>query len=303
MSAALSPAEIGHFLQYGFVKLEGALDRDVAKAWVDQSWARIGYDRNDQSTWREARVHFPVTEWRPLAGIAPRVEAAIAQLCGGLERIELPLQWGNGFIVNYGVGKDGPWVPPGPTGGGWHKDGESFRHFLDSAEQALLTIALWDDVDHRGGPTYIACDSVGVVARYLAAHPEGMNPDPRMQPEFGPGFPFPELIRACSDFREATGRAGDVYLLHPFMLHTQSPNLLGRARFITNSPVYFRAPMRFDRERPEDHSPVELAVLRALGVDRYHFAPTRERLRITPHRLIQDRELREAERARLAAKR
>ncbi len=301
-SPALSPEEVDHFLKFGFVKLEDVLDRALARRWVEASWARIGYDPADQSTWREARVHFPQTESQPLVEIAPRVEAAIAQLCGGAERIVGPLRWGNGFIANYGVGKDEPWEPPGPLLKGWHKDGESFRHFLDSAEQALLTIALWDDVDHLGGPTYIACDSVGEVARWLAAHPEGANPEPHRQPELGEWLPTSELMSRCRDFREATGRAGDVYLMHPFMMHTGSPNQIGRARFITNYPVHFREPMRFDRERPEDQSPVERAVLRALGVKSFAFTPARERIRIIPHRLIKERELLEAERARAAAR-
>ena len=299
---ALSPEQVDHFLAFGFVKLENVLDCSLARRWIDATWARIGYDPADQSSWREARVHFPQTESRPLAEIAPRAEAAIAQLCGGAERIEGPIRWGNGFIANYGIGKDEPWEPPGPRMKGWHKDGESFRHFLDSAEQALLTIALWDDVQHRGGPTYIACDSVGEVARWLVAHPEGANPEHHHQPELGEWMPTGELIGRCRDFREATGRAGDVYLMHPYMLHTGSANHLGRARFISNYPVHFRAPMRFDRERPEDQSPVERAVLRALGVERLAFTPARERIRIIPHRLIKQRELLDAERARAAAR-
>jgi hypothetical protein len=299
MTSVLSEADLEHFLRFGFVKLEGVLDRTLAARWVAATWERIGYDPRDQRTWRDTRVHFPVTETIALSELAPRAYAAICQLCGGEDRIGTPLVWGNGFIVNYGVGKDVPWVPPGPQVPGWHKDGESFLHFLDSPEQALLTIALWDDVEHRGGPTYLACDSVGEIARWLAAHPEGANPE-RSQPELGPGIPFTELIARCRDFREATGRAGDVYLMHPFMLHTQSANHLGRARFITNCSVHFRAPMRFDRERPEDHSPVERAVLRALGVERFAFTPARERIGIVPRRLANARKLLEAERARAA---
>jgi hypothetical protein len=299
--SALSVAEIEHFVQHGFVKLEGALDRAFASRWVARTWQRIGYDPQDASTWREARVHFPITATAPVSEIAPRAYAAICQLCGGAERIRQPVEWTDGFIANYGVGKDGPWAPPSPQLGGWHKDGDSFRHFLDSPEQGLLTIALWDDVHHRGGPTYLACDSIGHIARWLAAHPEGANPEFRHRPELGDPLPTKALIEQCRDFREATGRAGDVYLMHPFMLHTQSANHLGRARFITNAPVHFRAPMRFDRERAEDHSPVELAILRALGVDRFPFAPTRERIGIAPHRLIKERELLAAERARAAA--
>jgi hypothetical protein len=48
-------------------------------------------------------------------------------------------------------------VPSSPD---WHKDGDFFRHFLDSPEQGLLTIVLWSDIEERGGGTFIAPDSV-----------------------------------------------------------------------------------------------------------------------------------------------
>jgi hypothetical protein len=63
---------------------------------------------------------------------------------------------------------------------------------------------------------------------------------------------------------EATGSPGDVALIHPFMLHSRSPNTGGRVRFICNPCISLREPMRFDRPRLEDHSPVELAIREAL---------------------------------------
>jgi hypothetical protein len=39
-----------------------------------------------------------------------------------------------------------------------------FRHFLDSPEQALLTLVLWTDMLPKGGGTFVAADSVPVVA-------------------------------------------------------------------------------------------------------------------------------------------
>src|ERR1700743_2739453 len=41
----------------------------------------------------------------------------------------------------------------------------------------------------------------------------------------------PDLCRDES-FHEATGQVGDVYFLHPFMLHSASKNLLREARII-----------------------------------------------------------------------
>lgn len=191
-------------------------------------------------------------------------------------------------------------MPPSPAAGGWHKDGDFFLHFIDSPEQGLLHIILWDDVLHQGGATYLAPDSVAVVARYLVDHPEGVNPIPHEQPQHGAGFPTDALIGRCRDFREVTGKAGDVVLMHPFMLHASSQNMLGRARFITNPPVEFREPMRFDRPRWEEHCPVEQAVLRALGVSRYSFRPTTDRRSLVPNRIAQFERRKQEEAARRA---
>lgn len=66
------------------------------------------------------------------------------------------------------------------------------------------------------------------------------------------------------------------------MFHRVSGNPSGRARFIANNAVVLKEPMCFDRSDPAQYSLVELAVLRALGVDRLDFRPTRERMAIQP---------------------
>jgi hypothetical protein len=166
-------------------------------------------------------------------------------------------------------------------------------HFLDSPEQGLLVVVLFSDIHPRGGGTFIACDSVAPVARYLAAHPEGVNPF---------GFPGKEWIKECHDFRETTGRAGDVFLLHPFLVHTSSYNHRPEARLMINPPVHLREPMRFDRRADGSaYSPVELAVLRALGVEHYDFHPTGPRQKIIPPRVAMQQKLLEEERERISA--
>ncbi len=290
----LSAVEIEHFLRFGFIKLDQVLDPTVIRRCVERVWTRLGYDRDDRSTWREGKIHLPTHEDFPVRAVAPRAFQAMAELCGGEDRFANEPQWGDGFIANLAFGADQPWVPPSAAAGGWHKDGDFFQHFLDSPEQGLLTIVLWSDVVPTGGATFIACDSVPPVARWLAEHPEGLDPN---------AFPMTAFVDECCDFREATGRAGDVYLLHPYLLHASSTNALRQPRLITNPPISLREPMRFDRARPEDHSPVERAILRGLGVDRLAFRPTAPRQRLVPARVHQQEKLRQAELARLARER
>ena len=202
-----------------------------------------------------------------------------------------PCQWSDAFIVNLGIRADEPWQPAGPAIPNWHKDGDFFRHFLDSPEQGLLVFVNWTDVVHHGGPTYISTDSVPVITQHLADHPEGVLPK---------DFDFRALIAQCEEFEEATAEAGDVYLLHPYLLHAASQNPLRLIRIITNPPVALNEPMRFDREDPADHSPVERAVLAALGVDRYEFRPTADREAVVPERVKRQERMRQEELERAA---
>jgi hypothetical protein len=291
--SVLSAADLEHFLAYGFVRLTDCFDTtpgSVAHRWVEESWKRNGLSPSDRSTWPNDKIHMPTTETVPVREISPRAFAAILELCGGEDRIIDNLSWSNGFIANYGFGRDREWVPPGPGAGGFHVDGDFFLHFLDSAEQGLLTVVLFSDIHPQGGGTFVMCDSIAPIARHLAAHPEGVQPN---------GFPNKEIVLAGHDFRETTGKAGDVFLLHPFMLHTSSYNHRPEARLMINPNVALRKPMRFDRRSDGSaYSPVEKAVLRALGAEHYAFEPTAPRQRIVPARIAMQQALLEKERER-----
>lgn len=288
----LTDEQAEHFLERGFVTLTGAFEPAKARQWLDEAWVRFGYDRDDPGTWAEKRIHLSARSKVDARTFAPVAWRAAMDLTGGEERVVLPWQWSDGFIANLGVGDDRPWQPPSPAVGGWHKDGDFFRHFLDSPEQGLLTFVLWTDMVHKGGGTFVAADSVSVVARFLAEHPEGVLPR---------DFDYARLIGQCRDFVEMTGEAGDVVLLHPFTLHATSQNVLGVGRVITNPPLALREPMNFNRPGPDDFSLVERAILRGLGVDRLDFLPAAPRESVIPDRVRRQQARAAEENARLAA--
>ena len=287
----LSAEQIESFVEHGHVRIPECFTREDAQPWLDEAWVRLGYDRDDPATWVEQRVHMPSLRHVEVADFAPRVWGAACQLLGGEDRIEQPYTWGNGFIANFGLGADRPWEPASAWSPGWHKDGDFFRHFLDSPEQGLLTIVLWSDIEERGGGTFIAPDSVAPVARLLEQERAGVLPD---------DFPYDDLMAQCSTFVETTGRLGDVVLMHPFMLHAVSQNHRGTARFITNPPIALKEPMRFDRDDPAEHSPVERAVLRGLEVERLDYRAAAPREDVVPERVRRQERMREQEEARLA---
>lgn len=288
----LTDEQAEHFLERGFVTVRGAFDAASARQWLDDAWVRFGYDRNDPRSWVEKRIHLSSRSRVDARTFAPAAWRCAMDLAGGEDRVLLPWLWGDSFIANLGVGDDRPWQPPSPAVGGWHKDGDFFLHFLDSPEQALLTFVLWTDMLPKGGGTFVAADSVPVVARFLAEHPEGVLPD---------DFDYAELIGQCRDFVEMTGDAGDVVLLHPFTLHATSQNVLGVSRLITNPAMALREPMNFNRPDADGFSLVEQAVLRGLGVSRLDFVPAAPRQGLVPERVRRQRAREDTENARMTA--
>ena len=288
----LNDEQIEQFLTRGHIVLHDCFSPDFARDWTQKAFVRLGYDPNDKSTWINPRIHMPGENTVEVRDFAPDAWAAMCDLCGGEERVAQPYKWSDAFICNFGIGADKPWQAPSPQVPGWHKDGDFFRHFLDSPEQGLLTLVVWSDVIHQGGATFVACDSVPVVARFLAQHPEGLGPHQ---------FDFRDLIGQCHDFIEVTGKPGDVVLLHPYVLHASSQNVRGVARFITNPPIHLKQPMNFNRDNAGDFSPIEQSVLRGLEVERLDFAPQAPRERFTPERVKQEHKMAAEQKARLAA--
>ncbi|KAL8371477.1 hypothetical protein RB595_001325 [Gaeumannomyces hyphopodioides] len=266
--SVLTDAEKEHFLEHGWIKIKGAFTRQQAEEMTKDVWVRLGMSPTDKSTWTEKRINMPHHGTFDASEFAPKAWAAANELCGGEDRIEPACRhWRDTFIVNLGSA-GGVDVPPQDLDG-WHVDGDFFVHYLDSPEQGLLIIPLFTDIVEGGGGTVIAPDAMPAVAYHLYQHAEGVSPHmvPRGEPDFekeGNLEWFNNLAASSTQFMEATGDAGDVYLLHPLMLHSASSNPLRRARIIANPPVMLRAPFCFNR--PDgDYSLVELRTLRALG--------------------------------------
>jgi len=277
----LSDQQVQSFLDNGYLVVKQCVDLNFAQRWIARGYERLGYDQNDPRTWVKDMIWMQNESEVAIREVAPRAWAALLDVVGGEERLETQVMdtparfypvnsfnWSDALIMNFRRGADQPWEPPAPQSSGWHKDGGYFRHFLDSPEQGLLTIVCWTDMRHQGGGTFIAPDSVGVVARHMLAHPEGIAAD---------GFDMPLLMNQCTRFEELTGEAGDFIILHPYMLHASSPNVLGTPRIVTNPPVWLKEPFNFHRANPDDYSLVERATLRALGVDYLDFQPAAPR--------------------------
>jgi hypothetical protein len=260
----------------GSVRVERALDPAFCEAVVGRAFERMGMVEADPSSWPPGRTNLPVTTNWDLTEVAPRAAEVLSDLVGaGTVRFS-GVQ--DNLIVNL-PDADTPWFGPSEwrrDAAGWHKDGDWFRHFLDSPEQALLVVVFWRDVVERQGATYVAVDSIGPVARLLADHPDGLDP-PAL------GGRVREILAGCRDVRALTGRQGDIVFAHPFLLHSASVNALTVPRVISNSSVMLCDPMCFDRA-DDRYTAVERSILAALGVDSFDFRATGPRGKVESER-------------------
>lgn len=300
----LSATEARHFLEHGWVVVKGAVSKQIASDIVACAWRELeerGIKKDDPETWKEEpyirtgcppninimasrgdkqaaaqkleiRTRYGLPPESPLLKeVAPRALGAQLDCVGGWDRVKDPeqIQLPDSLAVNLcktysDLGEDGWRSTRAP---GWHKDGWHYRHFLDSPQQGLLLGYLYSDLLPGSGGTQMCVDSIGVVARLLAQHPEGIHPDSVQS------YIHPHMIKECSKFEELTGEAGDLAIMHPYMVHRVADNPSGRPRFGQFPSLKLSQPMQFGRDDPSEYSLSELVVLKELGeLTRFDFA-------------------------------
>jgi hypothetical protein len=291
-------------------RIEGAFTQEQAAEVTQDVWARLGFDPNDKKTWTRVRTNMPHHRDFDAATLAPRAWEAICELCGGEDAITPDSRWWHdSLIVNLGSAElEGKPTPPQELDG-WHVDGDFFVHYLDSPEQGLLIIPLFSDIGPDGGATFICPEAIPIVAKHLYDHPEGVSPRmvTRDHEDFGKernlGW-FNNVAANSSHFVEATGKTGDVYLLHPLMLHSASSNANRTVRIITNPPVHMKKPFEFNRA-DGNYTLVERATLRALGKKDGEglgeWKITRPREGVVPMRIKIQQQMKKEEEERIAA--
>ncbi len=251
----LTPDEATHFIDHGWLLIRGLIAPDVVAELVPRITAAIHDDGQPGG-------HFLLTD-SPRGGateriFSPRYARILADLCGPGAQIGMDSL---GYLpIRFPRPDAGPWQPVG-----LHIDGIHFHHHLDSPEQALIAVELWSDIGPCGGGTAIIPGSHQRVARILAAHqPAGLDCGT-----------LANLAReACADIAplEARGRAGDVLIMHPHLLHGSSTNSSTRVRIAGNRCVWLDRPLPWRTADAAGWTPVGLAINRAVhaGADGHH---------------------------------
>lgn len=253
-SNPLSENQIQEFIENGFLRIDNAFGEDLAAKAREILWRDLKVSREDSNSWSQPVIRLGMyTD-------APFVEAANSE----------------SLISAYNsLAGEGSWLAPkaigtfpvrfpspnAPNDIGWHVDMSFDFHnpdFLqwkiniDSDGRLLLMLFLFSDVSNQDAPTKLRVGSHLEIARQL--YPFGEQ-----------GLSLGDLAK--NGFREtencpeafATGRAGTVYLCHPFIVHSAQAHHGHNPKFMAQPPLL---------PKPESGlslspSPVQLAIQKA----------------------------------------
>jgi len=256
-SAELSDAEVRHFIDHGFVRLDEAFSRELAEQCRAELWAQIGLSPDEPQGWTRPVIRVAGMSSPPFVAAAntPKLHRAYDRLVGK-GRWKVPQGLGT-FPIRFPSTEL-------PGDDGWHVDmsfGFDAADFMDwrvnvkSSGRALLMLFLLSDVGPDDAPTRIRAGSHAIVARQLLPHGDG-------------GLTLRELsadgyasTEECEEV-PATGPAGTVYLCHPFLVHAAQRHRGAVPRFMAQPPLLPAAEL--DPARPS--SPVEIAIGAACGL-------------------------------------
>ncbi|OBB84576.1 hypothetical protein [Mycolicibacterium peregrinum] len=217
--------DVEAFKRDGFVKVEQAAPAEIADAARDLLWTQIGLSPDEPASWTSAVV------WTAdLTGAGPfRHLVDNAALTDALDAI---------------CGRGG-WLPRGALGNipvrfpvdppaedrGWHVDANTplpgGEWAVSGRPHTVLVLTLLSEVGPADAPTRIRVGSHRDVARVL-------GPDPV---EFIEAGAMVDVASRTCPMAHATGRPGDMYVLHPFTAHAADVHRGSSPRFMSQAPI------------------------------------------------------------------
>jgi len=260
MSNILSEKEVEQFITEGFIRIDNAFPPNVAEAVLDILWKDLPFERENPRTWTEPVIRLGMYTQQPFIDSVNTsiLHAAFNQLIGTEKWI--PCRSVGTFPVRFPAEKQ-------PNDTGKHVDASfpekdasnyfEWRVNIKSKGRALLMLVLYSDVTNADAPTIIYKGSHLDVARLL-------------QQEGDAGLSFIDLARSLDKLpgRQevfATGKAGTVYLCHPFLVHSAQPHRGNTPKFMAQPPLLLRNELTIT-DSDTGYAPVEEAIRLALGL-------------------------------------
>jgi hypothetical protein len=250
MTYILNTKETDAFICDGFVRIDYAFSTAIADAALDILWNDLPVDRLNPLTWTEPVIRLGMYSQQPFIDSvnSDRLHQIFNQLIGAGRW--LPCRSVGTFPVRFPSNRE-------PNDTGKHVDagfpGADPDNFLEwrvnvkSKGRALLMLVLYSDVTELDAPTVIYKGSHMDVAKLL--YKEGEK-----------GLSFMELAAKLNTLPRrtevyATGKAGTIYLCHPFLVHAAQAHKGNIPRFMAQPPLLLRNELAIT-----GYSPVETAI-------------------------------------------
>lgn len=254
MRETLSKNEIDQFIQDGFIRIDHAFPLETAEKIVDTLWKDLPYDRSNPASWVEPVIRLGMYTQPPFIDSmnSKLLHTIFDQLVG--KNKWLPCQSVGTFPVRFpssqepnDVGKHVDAGFPGSDPGNFFE----WRVNVKSRGRALLMLPLYSDVSIDDAPTVIYKGSHIDVAQLLSQEEES-------------GLSFMDLAGRLEELpkRErayATGKAGTVYLCHPFLVHSGQAHKGTSPKFMAQPPLILKGEFSIPGDNV-NASPVERAI-------------------------------------------
>jgi hypothetical protein len=246
---------IAHFRAHGWMRVPGAFDADAAAAMRNAVWdllATAGIERDRPASWTVERpAHLQRLKGDPVfdaVGSAALFAAIDAVLEG--RPYDKPRDWGAAFIA-FPTGA--PWGVPTR---GWHIDANYMSPLWPA--RGVKTFALLGDVVPHGGGTLLVGGSHRLVhewfrdnppppgarsadmRRLLLAHPyiRDLHGEGGADARSARFMDRDETIDGVTlRVTETVGAAGDVFLVHPLVMHVAAANEATAPRFLLSGGI------------------------------------------------------------------
>jgi hypothetical protein len=255
---ALSIKDINDFIDNGYIKLENAFSTELAKECMGILWKDTGCSHDDPETWKQPVIRIGELTDEPFLKAANTeiLHSAFDQLVG--ENNWIPKESLGSFPIRF------PSKEPA-VDTGWHVDASfpgddignyfAWRINVGSKARGLLMLFLFSDVSDEDAPTVLKIGSHLDVTKMLA--PEGEK-----------GISFIELAQRIDSLPErplalATGKAGTVYLCHPFMVHAAQEHNGSTPKFMAQPALMTKNDFQINQS-DESPCPVVKAIIKGL---------------------------------------
>lgn len=260
MSTLLSKNQIKQFVQNGYTRIEDAFSQEVAAEAVNILWNDLPCDRSDSTTWTTPVLRLGMYSQQPfIASINSDPLYSIFDQLVGKEKW-IPCRSVGTFPVRFpsedppnDTGKHVDASFPGDDPGNYFE----WRVNVKSKGRGLLMLILYSDVGHQDAPTIIYKGSHLDVAKLLASKGDRE-------------LSFMELASALNDFPQrekeyAMGKAGTIYLCHPFLVHAAQVHQGNNPKFMAQPPLLIKGELCISNSET-GYSPVEEAIRMGAGL-------------------------------------